>query len=87
MYIILVYDVGEKKTSKIMKLCRTYLNHVQNSVFEGEISDSNLLELKIKINKLINKENDSIIIYQLYFDKYAKKEILGKDKNSCDNFI
>lgn len=87
MYIILVYDVEVGKTTKVMKICRTYLHHVQNSVFEGEISDSNFIELKQKIRKIINKEEDSIIIYQLYLDKYAKKEILGKDKREISNFV
>ncbi len=87
MYIILVYDVNVKRTTKVMKTCREYLNHIQNSVFEGEVSKSKLEEMKSKIKKIINKEEDSIIIYYLYFDKYSKKEIMGKDKNNCDNFI
>jgi CRISPR-associated protein Cas2 len=87
MYIILVYDVNVKRTTKVMKLCRQYLSHIQNSVFEGEISDSNFKELKMKLNKGLNKKEDSIIIYQLYLDKYAKKEILGKNKNDTSNFI
>lgn len=87
MYLILVYDVNVKRTSKVMKICRQYLNHIQNSVFEGEISKSHLTEMKMKINRIINKNEDSIIIFYLYLDKYSKKEILGKDKNNCDNFI
>jgi len=87
MYLILVYDVNVERTNKVMKICREYLNHVQNSVFEGEISGSNLTNLKMRINKIINKEEDSIMIYYLYFDKYSKKEILGKDKNNCGNFV
>ena len=38
MFIILVYDVGEKRVAKVLKICRKYLNWVQNSVLEGEIS-------------------------------------------------
>lgn len=87
MYIILVYDVNIERTTKVMKICREYLNHIQNSVFEGEISDSKLEEMKLKIKKIINKKEDSLIIYYLYFDKYSKKEIIGKNKNECDNFI
>ena len=41
MYIVLVYDIGEERVARIMKVCRKYLNHIQNSVFEGEISVAN----------------------------------------------
>ena len=47
MYVILVYDVGEKRVGKMLKLCRRYLNWIQNSVFEGEISEVKLKELTI----------------------------------------
>ena len=35
MYVILTYDVGAKRVSKVMKTCRKYMVHVQKSVFEG----------------------------------------------------
>ena len=33
MYIIAVYDVGEKRVAKMLKLCRRYLHWIQNSGF------------------------------------------------------
>jgi hypothetical protein len=48
MYVILVYDFGEKRVGKMLKLCRKYLNWIQNSVFEGEISEVKLKELTIE---------------------------------------
>ena len=45
MYVILVYDCGEKRVGKMLKLCRKYLNWIQNSVFEGEITEVKLKEL------------------------------------------
>ena len=43
MYIVLVYDVsqeenGARRWSRIFKICKKYLTHIQNSVFEGELS-------------------------------------------------
>ena len=29
MYVILVYDFGEKRVSKMLRLCRRYLNWIQ----------------------------------------------------------
>lgn len=45
MYVILVYDVDQKRTAKMLKLCRRYLSWIQNSVFEGEISEVQLKQL------------------------------------------
>lgn len=48
MYVILVYDCGEKRVAKMLKLCRKYLNWIQNSVFEGEITEVKLKELTLR---------------------------------------
>ena len=53
MYVILVYDFGEKRVNKMLKLCRKYLNWIQNSVFEGEISEARLKELLMKSDKFM----------------------------------
>ena len=39
MYVIAMYDVGQIRVGKMLKLCRRYLNWIQNSVFEGEITE------------------------------------------------
>ncbi len=31
MYVIIVYDIGEKRVAKVLKLCRQYLQWIQNS--------------------------------------------------------
>ena len=35
MFVVLVYDVKQERVGKVLKICRKYLTHVQNSVFEG----------------------------------------------------
>ncbi len=62
MYVILVYDIDEQHVSKMLKLCRRYLTWIQNSVFEGEITDVKLKELLIHAKKIMIEEKDSIII-------------------------
>lgn len=39
MYTIVVYDVGEKRVAKVCKYLRTVLQWMQNSVFEGELTE------------------------------------------------
>lgn len=87
MYVILVYDFGEKRVAKMLRLCRKYLNWIQNSVFEGEITEVKLKELIFKANIFLNKAEDSIIIFKGHDEKWMEKEIVGKEICSIDNFI
>ncbi|KGN88693.1 CRISPR-associated protein Cas2 [Porphyromonas crevioricanis] len=87
MYIILVYDIGEKRVGKMLKLCRKYLNWIQNSVFEGEISEVKLLELKGLAQKLMDKREDSLIIFASRQERWLEKEIIGKERCSTDVFL
>ena len=46
MFVIVTYDVSTKRVSKVMKICRKYLMHIQRSVFEGMITESKMNKLK-----------------------------------------
>jgi CRISPR-associated protein Cas2 len=87
MYIILVYDCGEKRVGKMLKLCRKYLNWIQNSVFEGEITEVKLKELKLRAEEIMEKAEDSLIIFSSRDEKWLDKEIIGKERSSTDNFL
>ncbi len=87
MYVILVYDIGEKRVGKILKLCRQYLNWIQNSVFEGEITPVKLKELLSRIREVINKKEDSVIIFKSREERWLEKEIVGLERSPLDTFI
>ncbi|MDD2382411.1 MAG: CRISPR-associated endonuclease Cas2 [Mariniphaga sp.] len=87
MYIIAVYDVGKKRVGKMLKLCRQYLNWIQNSVFEGEISEVKLEELKIRAKNIMDLDDDSFIIFKTRQEKWLDKEIVGKERSSLDNIL
>lgn len=87
MYVILVYDIGEKRVGKILKLCRQYLNWIQNSVFEGEITPVKLKELLSKIKDVMNKKEDSVIIFKSREERWLEKEIVGLERSPLDTFI
>lgn len=87
MFVILVYDIGEKRVAKVLKTCRKYLYWVQNSVFEGEISDANLTKLKFELNRIIDEDKDSILIYSFRTTKYSSVETIGIKKGGQDNFL
>lgn len=87
MYIILVYDIGEKRVGKMLKHCRKYLNWIQNSVFEGEISDIKLKEMLYLARKIMNEETDSIIIFKSRDERWLDKEVIGVERMKIDNFL
>lgn len=86
MYVVLVYDIEQKRVAKMLKLCRQYLHWVQNSVFEGEITERDLEALKTKANGLMTG-GDSVMIYSLQDGSWLNREVLGEEKNRIDNFI
>ncbi|PLK45909.1 MULTISPECIES: CRISPR-associated endonuclease Cas2 [Emticicia] len=87
MYVILVYDIGEKRVGKMLKFCRKYLNWIQNSVFEGEITEVKLKEMLIGAKKIMNEETDSIIIFKSREERWLDKEIIGIERMTTDNFL
>lgn len=88
MYVILVYDMGERRVVKMLKLCRKYLNWIQNSVFEGEISDVKLKELISRAEEIMDfDQDDSIIIFKSRQQKWLDKQVIGLDKNDLNPFL
>ena len=88
MYVILVYDINQRRVGKMLKLCRKYLNWIQNSVFEGEITEVKLKEMLHKASILMKKEDgDSIIVFKSRNEKWLEKEIIGQEKNPLDTFL
>lgn len=87
MYFILVYDVGEKRVQKVHKLLKRYLNWVQNSVFEGELTEGKFEALRVELNQRMRSDEDSIIVYKLGSLRYTDREIIGVEKNQTDNLL
>jgi len=77
MYVILVYDVRKKRVQKVMKICRKYLNHLQNSVFEGNITEAKLNRLKKELKAVIEVQTDSICVFKMESTRYIVKEQIG----------
>lgn len=87
MYVILVYDFGEKRVGKMLKLCRRYLHWIQNSVFEGEISEAKLKELLIFAEDFMDKSTDSIVLFKHSSVVQMEKQVVGNERMTTDNFL
>ena len=86
MYVVLVYDIsktdnGQKRWAHVFKTCKKYLSHVQNSVFEGEISKVQLMKLQKELNPYINEELDSVLVFKSRQEKWLDKEFWGKEED------
>jgi len=85
--VIIVYDIEEKRVNKVNKFLKRWLTWQQNSVFEGELSPSQLEELKVGLKEIIDENYDSIIIYEIDNPKNIKKEHMGAKKVEMDFII
>ncbi|MBL3656665.1 CRISPR-associated endonuclease Cas2 [Fulvivirga sediminis] len=86
MYVILVYDMNQKRVAKMLKLCRRYLHWIQNSVFEGELTGVQLKSLKIEAKEIM-RGDDSLILFKSKDERWLEKEVVGEEKNKIDNFL
>lgn len=87
MFVILVYDVKVKRVGKVLKTARKYLNWVQNSVLEGEITAPRYEKMKRELNRIIVEEEDSLIFYTFRTTKYTKRETIGVKKGGEELFL
>ena len=94
MYVILVYDInledkeGQKVLRNVFKICKKYLVHIQNSVFEGELLESQAIKLKAELDKYIREDKDSVILFKSRNQRWLDKEFLGKiEDDKTDNFL
>lgn len=94
MYVILVYDInlenkeGQKVLRNVFKICKKYLVHIQNSVFEGELLESQAIKLKAELDEYIRENQDSVILFKSRNQRWMEKEFLGMiEGDKTDNFL
>ena len=87
MYVILVYDVNEIRVSKVNKFLKRFLHWIQNSVFEGELSLSQIEKVKEGIKEIIDVDEDCVRIYILPSKKYMDTLTIGIEKNDTEMII
>ncbi|SFA87797.1 CRISPR-associated protein Cas2 [Lentibacillus halodurans] len=87
MFVIITYDVGVKRVGKVCKKLKEYLTWSQNSVFEGQITKTLLLQCLDEIESIINPEVDSIYVYEVKNPNYINKTAYGVEKSFDDLFL
>lgn len=87
VFVIVTYDVSERRVNKVCKKLKEYLNWTQNSVFEGEITKSQFLKCQRDLEKIIDHGTDSIYYYVVENPKHLKKSHIGVEKVDLDIFF
>jgi CRISPR-associated protein Cas2 len=87
MYIILVYDVGEERVGKVCKYMKRYLPRVQNSVFEGELSEAKLEKMKAGLMKIITPPTDAVLLWVMRDARWTDRQVLGAEKLPVSTFL
>ncbi len=86
-YIILVYDIGVERVNQVRSFLKRYLNWIQNSAFEGDLTEGELAQVKSGINSLIKDSEDSVIIFKIANKRWAEKEVIGIEKSEVSTLI
>ena len=87
MYVIVVYDVGVERVTKLCHFLRAYLNWIQNSVFEGELTESEFMKIRNSVEKITDKNSDSVIFYTVSHESFLKKHVFGTEKAKISSII
>lgn len=86
VYVVAVYDVDADRTRLFLKLLRRYLTHVQNSVFEGELTEGDLEEVKQQLESML-ETGESVIIYRMSSETYVSRTVYGEDPTEESQFL
>ena len=87
MYVIIIYDVEVERIDSVRHILKQYLTWIQNSAFEGEITQGLLEEIKLKVSSVIEKDRDSVIVYSTNNSSWLKKQTWGREKNDTENIL
>jgi CRISPR-associated protein Cas2 len=87
VYVIIVYDINVDRVNKVKSFLRTHMHWIQNSVFEGEVTKSEFEEIKSGLRSIINKNEDSVIIYSMRSEKAFKRGVMGVEKAPINGIL
>ena len=86
MYLIIVYDTARDNCVKLHKLLKKHLFWNQNSVFEGNVTQAQLVKIKKLLNE-IRAEDSHVTLYSIESEKRLHREQLGPPRGNTSNII
>ncbi|HMO13470.1 MAG TPA: CRISPR-associated endonuclease Cas2 [Pirellulaceae bacterium] len=63
---LITYDIcDDKRLRKVFRLMKDYGDHLQYSVFECQLNDSELLQCRAELGEIINHHDDQVLFIDL----------------------
>jgi CRISPR-associated protein Cas2 len=85
MLVIVVYDVPAERTRIYRKLLRQKLEHIQNSVFYGTLTEGQLTKLKTQIRDRLG-DDDSVMVFETETDAFVEHTVFGSAEEPGSRF-
>jgi len=86
VYVVVVYDMQADRTRLALNFLRQYLTHVQNSVFEGEITEGDLETVTHRLTEMLEPD-ESAIVYEVSSESYVDRTVVGDDPTDDARFL
>jgi CRISPR-associated protein Cas2 len=83
MYVLVTYDVatstpeGKRRLRQVARACEDFGQRVQNSVFEMKVDPAQWTNCRVRLEQLINAEEDSLRFYFLGANWKHRVEHIG----------
>ncbi len=87
MYILIVCDADVKRVGKVHKFLKRYLHWVPHSVFEGELTEAQIEALKSGLNKIIDRDADSVLMFAARERRWLERQVIGRERGATSNLI
>lgn len=85
MFVLVTYDVPSERTHIFRKLLRRHLNHIQQSVFHGNVTAGQLATIETTIEEKLGPD-DSVYIFHADVSAAVECRTLGSAGDIDDRF-
>lgn len=86
-----LYDIREeRRLVKIAKIMASYGQRVQKSVFEVYAPKAVVMDLKCRVEQVIDMEEDFILLFEVCERDWQKRQFFGKNlekEENNENFV
>lgn len=80
-HYLVIYDIADSKRCVLVnKFLRRFLYQQQESCLEGELTNTQIAELKSGLTEIIDHKKDIVMIYPLAKQNVFAKQVFGKIK-------
>lgn len=82
--VLVTYDVavdtaaGRRRLRQVAKVCEGYGQRVQKSVFECVVSDAQFEQLRYRLMRIVEPEEDSLRFYRLLEPRERYVQVVGR---------